>query len=48
MKCLEIDPENRYQSALEILGDLESRTRTRTAIGAGRREVTIRMPHSER
>ena len=45
MKCLEIDPENRYQSALEILGDLESRTRTRTAIGAGRREVTIRMPH---
>ncbi len=45
MKCLEIDPADRYQSALEILGDLESRTRTRTAIGAGRRELTIRMPH---
>ncbi|MEJ2008277.1 MAG: protein kinase [Acidobacteriota bacterium] len=45
MKCLEIDAADRYQSALDILGDLESRTRTRTAIGAGHRELTIRMPH---
>lgn len=44
MKCLEIDPEGRYQTALEILSDLESRTRTRIDAGVGRRELTIRMP----
>jgi serine/threonine protein kinase/tetratricopeptide (TPR) repeat protein len=45
MKCLEIDPANRYQSALEILGDLESRTRTRIAVDAPPRGRTFLMPH---
>jgi serine/threonine protein kinase/tetratricopeptide (TPR) repeat protein len=45
MKCLEIDPDRRYQTALEILGDLESRTRTRTAVVVPRRELPFGMPH---
>jgi tetratricopeptide (TPR) repeat protein len=45
MKCLEIEPEKRYQSALEILGDLEARTGTRTGVGVHPRGLTLRMPH---
>jgi tetratricopeptide (TPR) repeat protein len=44
MKCLEIDPERRYQTALEILDDLEARTGTRTGVGVRHRTLTLRMP----
>ena len=45
MKCLEIDPERRYQTALEILDDLEARTGTRTGVGVHYHGLTLRMPH---
>ena len=45
LKCLEIDRASRYQTALDILSDLESRTQTRTVADESRHEVTIRMPH---
>jgi serine/threonine protein kinase/tetratricopeptide (TPR) repeat protein len=45
MKCLEIDADRRYQTVLDILSDLESRTRTRIAIDAPPPERTSLMPH---
>ena len=47
MKSLEIDPDKRFQSALEVLQSLESRTGTRTVIAgsdAGTHGLTLRMP----
>ncbi len=44
MKCLEIDAAKRYQSAREILADLESRTGTRTGVGVHYHGLTLRMP----
>jgi tetratricopeptide (TPR) repeat protein len=47
MKTLEIDPANRYQSALEVLQELESRTGTRTGTmgsASSARSLTLRMP----
>ncbi len=48
MKSLEIDPAQRYQTALEVLQDLESRTGARAATtsqsGSWTRGLTHRMP----
>jgi eukaryotic-like serine/threonine-protein kinase len=45
MKCLEIDSTRRFQSAREILENLESRTGTRTGAAAVDQGHPSRLPH---
>jgi eukaryotic-like serine/threonine-protein kinase len=47
-KCLEPDPESRYQSAAEILRDLEAGTAPRPLLGPGRLTVLRRLGLSPR